>query len=99
MRETLLHWVALHGYIGLFSLLVLGIVGLPVPDEWLLTLCGYFVFKGIFQFLPTVTSAFLGSTCGITVSYSLGRTLGPCLLLKYGRIFRITQREIDVVHA
>jgi membrane protein DedA with SNARE-associated domain len=99
MRETLFHWVAIHGYVGLFSLLVFGIVGLPVPDEWLLTLCGYFVFKDIFHFVPTVMSAFLGSVCGITISYVLGRTLGTFLLVKYGRVFRITHREIDVVHA
>src|SRR5215471_17129106 len=98
MRETLLHWVAAHGYVGLFSLLVLGIVGLPVPDEWLLTLCGYFVYRGIFQFIPTITAAFLGSICGITISYVLGRTLGTFLLLKYGRFLRITQHEIDQVH-
>ena len=98
MRETLFHWVALHGYVGLFSLLVLGIVGLPVPDAWLLTLCGYFVFKNVFRFGPTVTAAFLGSASGITVSYILGRTLGTFLLVKYGRFFRITHREVDVVH-
>src|SRR5579871_5470246 len=98
MRDTLLHWVAAHGYIGLFGLLVFGIVGLPVPDEWLLTLCGYFVFKQTFRFVPTVTSAFLGSSCGITISYLLGRSLGTFLLLKYGRFIRITHHEIDLVH-
>jgi membrane protein DedA with SNARE-associated domain len=99
MRETLLQWVAAHGYLGLFSLLVLGIVGLPVPDEWLLTLCGYFVFRQTFRFVPTVTAAFLGSSVGITISYALGRSLGTFLLLKYGRFFRITHHEIDRVHA
>src|SRR5438105_12513577 len=99
MRETLFHWVALHGYVGLFSLLVLGIVGLPVPDEWLLTLCGYFVFKETFRFFPTLAAASLGSACGITISYILGRTLGTWLLVKYGRRFRIRQHEIDTVHA
>jgi len=98
MRETLLHWVALHGYVGLFFLLVLGIVGLPVPDEWLLTLCGYFVYRQTFRFVPTVTAAFLGSICGITISYILGRTIGTFLLVKYGRLLRITQHEINSVH-
>ena len=98
MRETLFHWVALHGYIGLFGLLVFGIVGLPVPDEWLLTLCGYFVFNQTFRFVPTLTAAFLGSACGITISYILGRTLGTFLLVKYGRFVRITAHEIDTVH-
>jgi membrane protein DedA with SNARE-associated domain len=99
MRDTLFQWVTAHGYVGLFSLLVLGIVGLPVPDEWLLTLCGYFVFRQTFRFVPTVTAAFLGSSVGITISYVLGRSLGTFLLLKYGRFLRITQHEIDMVHS
>jgi membrane protein DedA with SNARE-associated domain len=98
MKETILYWVSQHGYVGLFSLLVLGIIGLPVPDEWLLTLCGYFVFKTTFRFIPTLTAAFLGSVCGITVSYVLGRTLGTYVLVKYGSKFRITQHEVDRVH-
>jgi len=98
MKESILYWVTHHGYAGLFSLLVLGIIGLPIPDEWLLTLCGYFVFKTTFKFVPTLTAAFLGSACGITVSYILGRTLGTFLLLKYGARFRITQKEVDRVH-
>jgi len=98
MKETLLHWVAQHGYTGLFSLLVLGIVGLPVPDEWLLTLSGFFVFKRTFQFVPTVTAAFLGSTCGITISYILGRTLGTFVLVKYGSILHITHENVERVH-
>src|SRR6476660_2389894 len=98
MRETLFHWVALHGYVGLFSLLVLGIVGLPVPDEWLLTLCGYFVYTATFRFLPTLIAAFTGTACGITISYILGRTLGTFVLVRYGSRFGITQREVDRVH-
>ena len=98
MKEAILNWVTLHGYVGLFSLLVLGIIGLPVPDEWLLTLCGYFIYKTTFRFAPTLGAAFLGSACGITVSYILGRTLGNYVLLKYGERFRITQNEVDRVH-
>jgi len=97
MKESILYWLTHHGYVGLFSLLVLGIIGLPIPDEWLLTLSGYFVFKATFRFVPTLTAAFLGSVCGITLSYILGRTLGTYLLLKYGARFRIRQKEVDRV--
>ena len=30
-----LNWVTRYGYFGIFFLLMLGIVGLPVPDELL----------------------------------------------------------------
>src|SRR6516225_10416948 len=75
MRDAAFQWIAQHGYAGIFSLLVFGIVGLPVPDEWLLTFSGYLVYKRTLLFLPTFGAAFLGSACGITVSYLLGRVL------------------------
>jgi membrane protein DedA with SNARE-associated domain len=97
--ETIAHWVAHYGYAGIFCLLLLGIVGLPVPDEWLLTFAGYLVFKGSLRPLPAFASAALGSMCGITVSYGLGRSVGFFVLHHYGRFFRITPEEMDRVHA
>jgi len=59
--------------------LVLGIAGLPIPDEFLLFLSGYLVFKNVLSFGPTVSVATLGTICGIMVSYWLGRMSGSCL--------------------
>jgi membrane protein DedA with SNARE-associated domain len=97
--ETIAQWVAHYGYEGIFFLLVLGIVGLPVPDEWLLTFAGYLIFKNHLKPAPTCAAAFLGSVCGITVSYGLGRSLGLFLIHHYGRIFRITPEEMNRVHS
>jgi hypothetical protein len=36
LTETILRWVTEYGYIGIFSLLALGIIGAPIPDEGLL---------------------------------------------------------------
>jgi membrane protein DedA with SNARE-associated domain len=78
-------WLTQYGYGGLFALLMFGIVGLPVPDETLLTLSGYLVQQGTLRWLPTLLAALGGSVCGITVSYCLGRTAGRAALRKYGR--------------
>jgi membrane protein DedA with SNARE-associated domain len=98
-EETIFHWIAQHGYIGIFSLLVLGIVGLPVPDEGLLTFAGYLVYKGTLQLVPTVAACFLGSISGITVSYGLGRSIGLYLITKYGPLVHITPDRLEKVHA
>jgi membrane protein DedA with SNARE-associated domain len=98
MKEAAILWVSHHGYVGIFSLLVLGIVGLPVPDEWLLTLAGYLVFKGTLAFAPTLAAAFLGSVCGITLSFILGRTFGTFLLVRYGLRFGIGHGDVERVH-
>jgi len=97
--EMISQWVAHYGYVAIFSLLVFGIVGLPVPDEWLLTFAGYLVYKRNLHLLPAYVSALLGSMCGITVSYIIGRSLGLWLLHHYGRFFHITPERIDRVHA
>ena len=62
-------WITHYGYAAIFLLLMLGIVGLPVPDEALLTFVGYLSFKGDLQFVASLLTAFLGTACGITVSY------------------------------
>jgi|SRR5690349_24297485 len=75
--ESGFEWIARYGYVGIFALLVLGIVGLPVPDETLLTFAGYLASKGDLAYAPALGAAWLGSACGITLSYGIGRLLGP----------------------
>jgi membrane protein DedA with SNARE-associated domain len=97
--EMISQWVAHYGYAAIFSLLVFGIVGLPVPDEWLMTFAGYLVYEKHLHLLPTYAAASLGSMCGITVSYVLGRSVGIYLLHRYGRFFHITPERMDMVHS
>lgn len=98
MAESILPLIARYGYIGIFSLLVLGIVGLPVPDETLLVFSGYLAFKGDLHIVPTIASAFLGSACGITISYALGRFVGTYLITTYGHMVHITPQKMEHVH-
>ena len=88
-----------YGYLGVFSLLMLGIVGLPVPDEWLLSFTGYLIYKGRFHIVPALAAAVLGSICGISVSYWLGHTLGIFFVRRYGHWFHITEGRISGVRA
>lgn len=97
--DAVLQWVSTYGYVAIFGLLVLGIVGLPVPDEWLLVFSGYLVYSGRLSLAGTLTAAILGSSCGITLSYLIGRKLGaPLLHSKAGRLLRISDRKIEYVH-
>ena len=91
------HWFAHHEYLGIFSLLILGIIGIPVPNETLLIFGGYLVYKGKLHPISTVAVAFLGAVCGISLSYILGRTTGMYLIVKYGHIVRITSDKVERV--
>ncbi len=76
-----------------------GIVGLPVPDETLLVFCGYLIYKGQLNPITTWLGAAGGSTCGITCSYFIGRTLGFGFIhSRFGRFLHITDDRIRVVH-
>jgi membrane protein DedA with SNARE-associated domain len=96
--ETIASWIAHYGYLGLFMLLMLGIVGLPVPDETLLVFCGYLIWKGQLSAVPTFLAAFCGSTCGITISYLLGRNYGHKLIYQYGKYIGLSSERLDRVH-
>ena len=100
METTVLQWVATYGYLAIFSLLVLGIVGLPVPDEFLLASCGFLVYQGHLQLVPTFASAVAGSICGISCSYIIGRTIGwKFLHSRAGKFLHIKEKHIQRVHA
>src|SRR5262245_18086702 len=92
-----MQWISQYGYLGIFCLLIFGIVGVPIRDEWLLVLSGYLVFKNVLDFVPTVTVAVVGSICGLSVSYFFGRTSGGYLILHYGHWLSIDDAKIQRV--
>jgi len=98
LTETILRWVTEYGLIGIFSLLALGILGAPIPDEGVLAFAGYLVYEGKLQLFPILAAAFLGSACGITLSYGLGRTVGIYLISKFGHAVHITGDKVTHVH-
>lgn len=96
--EHVFTWVSTYGYPVIFILLLLGIVGLPVPDETLLVFCGYLVFKGTLRPVPALLTALAGSWCGISLSYAIGRTLGVGAVTHYGRRLHLTEERLAQVH-
>jgi len=95
--HSILAWLAHYGYPGLFFLLMLGIVGLPIPDETLLVFCGYLIYKGRLSPLPAFASGFAGGMCGITLSYILGLKFGREVIFRYGKYVRITPKHVEDV--
>ncbi len=63
-----------YGYLAIFGLLAAGIVLPLIPDETMLVIAGVFVQQARLHFVPAVAAAFAGSLCGITISYTIGRS-------------------------
>ncbi|UUZ83603.1 DedA family protein [Paenibacillus sp. P26] len=95
LQHMLLRFIAHYGYIGIFGALVLGIIGLPVPDEILMTFSGYLVSKGRLHYIPTALVSVIGSFSGMSVSYFIGYQFGYPLLEKYGSKIHITKERLD----
>ncbi|MFJ7727458.1 DedA family protein [Neobacillus sp. NPDC097160] len=83
------------GYLGIIMALIGGIIGLPIPDEVLLTYVGYTVFAGKLAYLPSLFCAFIGACSGITLSFILGVKLGIPFLHKFGPKLHISEARID----
>ncbi|HEY1756765.1 MAG TPA: DedA family protein [Bryobacteraceae bacterium] len=92
------HWISAYGYPAIFLMLVLGILGLPIPDETILAFCGYLIFKGTLHGVPAYLSALAGSWCGISLSYTIGRTLGTTAVSRYGKRLHLTEDRLARVH-
>jgi len=88
-----------YGYIALFVLLALGILGIPVPDETLIATFGGMIAQGHFHFAGALTVTFLGSMTGMMISYTLGRKLGKPLLDRYGKWIRMTPTRLQSTEA
>ena len=98
MKQLLLHWIVVYGYPGIFAALLLGIFGAPIPDEVILSFAGYLAFKGTLQLHFAVLAATLGSVCGISLSYAIGRSFGLFLVERYGRFVGISPERLGRAH-
>ncbi|MFY7842816.1 MAG: DedA family protein [Rhabdochlamydiaceae bacterium] len=88
-------WLLSYGSLALFFLLFLGILALPVPEETLLVFCGMLIKQGHLNLEKTFCAAILGSFCGITSSYLIGK-YGIQLLMsaKLGK-FRLKEKSLE----
>lgn len=98
MEQHVLAWITQYGYLAITLLLAFGIIGLPIPDETLLTFTGYLLYKGHLSTPLAFACALAGSASGITISYQLGRLFGHTLLVRYGKYLHITPARLDRAH-
>lgn len=78
--ESLIVMVEQYGYLALFFLLWLGIVGLPIPDEVVVATGGLIASLGYLDPFGAFVVDYLGVVSGLTVGYVLGRRFGQPIL-------------------
>src|SRR2546422_3505324 len=71
------------GYAGIFLLVSLGNIGLPVPEETVLAVAGYLVWSGRLQLVPVLIVALVSAVAGDNFGYWLGRHYGRAAVERY----------------
>jgi membrane protein DedA with SNARE-associated domain len=75
--------IADWGYAGIFFVVILGNIGLPVPEETVLAVAGYLVWSGRVQLLPVLIVALVSAVAGDNLGYWLGRHYGRAPVERY----------------
>ena len=84
------------GSLGLFFLLFLENLFPPIPSEVILPLAGFLVGQGKLGPVQALVASTGGSLLGAYALYGLGRWGGRPLILRFGRLLRVTERELDL---
>lgn len=82
-------------YLGLFAVLVLCGVGLPVPEDVALLAGGFLVHRGITSYPVTIVVALVGVVIGDNSLFFIGRHFGAGLLSYFGVDRPRSQRRIE----
>ena len=102
LLADLAKWVAdvVHsfGYVGVFVLIVLGDLRLPIPTELTLPLAGFLVGQGRLSFVPVLLTATAARVTTSLILYTLGLRIGGERLRRLIKRFRfLFTSDVDKV--
>jgi membrane protein DedA with SNARE-associated domain len=87
--------VADGGYPMILFLMALETIFPPIPSEIILPLAGFSVSEGKLGFVPALLASSAGSMLGAIALYALGRFGGRPLVLRYRRVLRLSEADLD----
>jgi membrane protein DedA with SNARE-associated domain len=98
ITETLCHYntaiIQQCSYIGIFILMSLESMIVPIPSELVMPFAGFLIFTGYFDPVWVMVASTLGSICGSLVSYGMG-WLGEPAVLRYGRYLFLNPHHLE----
>ena len=86
-------------YLGLFVILMLCGLGLPMPEDVALLVGGFPAHKGVTRYPITLIVALLGVIAGDNSLYFIGRGVGSNLLSYFGLKRAGAENQLDRMHA
>jgi membrane protein DedA with SNARE-associated domain len=95
LSALLEHW----RYPAIFAVVILGNIGLPVPEETVLVLGGFLAQRGDLHLATVIAVGVLAAIVGDNIGYWLGRRYGRKALERYGRHIWIGPDRLEKVSA
>jgi len=93
--EFLENFLVTHGYWALALTLFLENAGIPLPGETMLLFAGFLAFEHQeLNLVPIILVGTLACTLGDNLGYWIGNRGGRRLLLRYQKVFRISDERI-----
>ena len=93
LRAIIAHW----GYLAIFAFVVLGNLGVPIPENSVLWIAGYFVWKGRLSLLLVLLVGSGAAVAGDNLGYWLGRRYGQPAVERHGRRLALTPARLDIM--
>ncbi|MFA5048212.1 MAG: DedA family protein [Patescibacteria group bacterium] len=82
------------GYPGIFILMTMESMIIPLPSELVMPFAGFLVTTGRFNFWLVIIASSLGSLCGSLISYWIGYWGGEKLVRKFGRYVFLDEQDL-----
>jgi membrane protein DedA with SNARE-associated domain len=91
--ELIHHW----GYVAIVLFVVLGNMGLPVPEESILILSGYLAWRGDLKLPLVLAVGVMAAAAGDLIGFWIGRKYGHAALDRYRRSVLVKPERLEAV--
>jgi len=95
--EHFQHLLDQYGYWILGLSLMLEVLALPLPGEFLMSYTGLLIYQGRLSWPVAVAAAWLGSSAGVTIAYWIGYAVGRPFFTKIGPKIHLGPDKLDKV--
>lgn len=95
LLTTIIEQLSKLGHFGIFIAMSIESACIPLPSEVTLPLAGYLVYLQKATLLSMTIVSTLGCLFGSLVAYTIGYFGGRPFILKYGKFFLISRKDVD----
>ncbi len=94
-----LHLIHHLGYAGIAIGMMLQAIGVPLPSEVMMSFGGYLAYTRELALFPVILAGTAGDTLGAAIAYGIGYYGGRPLVMRFGRLIFVRERELEHAHA